>query len=77
MARPTLRDVTNWRRSDMSNAHALVECGTLTTPDGFVHHEGAYSVRDLRTGKRRLFYGESAWSDAQRLADDLYWKGAR
>lgn len=47
-----------------------------------IYREGAYRVIDTHTGKPAKvgkggtvpFIGESAWSAAERLANDLYWK---
>jgi hypothetical protein len=48
------------------------------TRTGTVYADGAYRVVDARTGKAvrgkggsAPFYGETAWSDAERLASDL------
>ena len=74
MTRPTLKDVRNWRdvTRDTDTGHVKVETGDLMY-QGHLWTEGAWSVRSLKTGKRTLFYGESAWSDAERLVSDLYW----
>ena len=53
--------------------------GDLTTRDGFTHLAGWYSVR-LNAHARKVsglrsctFYGETAWSDAERYAADVRW----
>lgn len=51
----------------------------VDTRTGTVYADGAYRVTDARTGKAAKkgkggtvpFYGETAWNDARRLADDL------
>jgi hypothetical protein len=54
----------------------------LDTKTGTVYTDGAYRV--VRNGKPAKkgkggtvpFYGETAWSDAERLASDLFWQVA-
>lgn len=54
------------------------------TVTGVTYIGGAYRVTDrnnkpAKRGKGGTipFFGESAWSDAERLASDLYWKAYR
>jgi hypothetical protein len=53
---------------------AVVETADLTdTRTGHVYREGAYRVRFPRKVegfRAKTFYGETAWSDAERLARD-------
>lgn len=54
----------------------------VDTVNGDTFRQGAYRVIDLRTGKPAKtgkggtvpFFGETAWSDADRLASDLSMK---
>lgn len=76
MTRPTLSDTRNWGVRYESDA-VKIEVADLMY-SGQLWHDGAYRVtikpgEDDRTGKprtpkKRLFYGESAWSDAERMA---------
>ena len=42
--------------------------------NGAQHVEGPNVNARRKGSKGRPFIGETAWSDAQRLADDLYWQ---
>lgn len=76
--RPKLSDVSDWRDVTIDvHEHAVkVEAGTLRY-QGHDWREGAWRVTDKHTGKRKVFYGESAWSDAERLADDLVFEARK
>jgi hypothetical protein len=74
---------TPWSVVDSAFDPFLIEAtDALDTKTGHVYSWGAYRVVDRETGKPVKrgkggtvpFYGESAWSAAQRLADDLYWQ---
>lgn len=69
-----------WSREAVHGAFVVESTDCVDKRTGTVYRDGAYRVVDGRTGKpaRRgkggtvPFYGETAWSDALRLADDLY-----
>lgn len=71
-----------WRRvDDDAGLQFFVQCAdALDKRTGDVWPDGAYRVVDSRTGRPAVrgkggthpFYGETAWSDALRLATDLY-----
>jgi hypothetical protein len=76
--RPTLADVKDWRdvTRDVHEGAVKVEAGTLNY-QGVDWSEGAWRITDKHTGKRKVFYGETAWSDAERLADDLMFEARK
>jgi hypothetical protein len=70
-----------WQTSSDRYGSFVVEVAdALDTKTGTVYTDGAYRV--VRNGKPAKkgkggtvpFYGESAWSAAERLASDLFWK---
>lgn len=54
--------------------------GDYRTPDGFYHYGGVHKVTAVHTlsgrsyARAKTFKGESAWSNAERLFEDLVWK---
>jgi len=66
MRRPKVAEVNNWTIvEDMSNEIATVwEADNI--PDFFKLTSPAHATK--------LFYGETAWQDAQRLSSDLFFK---
>lgn len=68
----TVRDVWDERKGTVVTETA----DALDTRTGNVYHAGAYRVRVLRAKTKGLprgktFIGETAWSDADRLHDDM------
>jgi hypothetical protein len=63
MAKPSVSLVKEWKVVYESD-EVRVEAGTA------VFREDYYKVIPT-SGRSKLFYGESAWSDAQRMASDL------
>lgn len=73
--RPSVNDVS-WRT--VSNEHGVkVESGDALWPgQSRVFYDSVWRVK--AEGQRaRLFWGESAWSDAERYAGDQRWIGGR
>jgi hypothetical protein len=70
-----------WRTDHTVGMLRIEVADALDKKTGHVFTDGAYRVVDHITGKtintgkgsRIPFYGESAWSAAERLANDLYW----
>lgn len=79
--RLTLANTANWRTLYDSDL-VTVEVGDIVRPESWP--SGAYRVKtkghlEIRGGKyippkTRVFYGESAWSDAERMASDVDFK---
>jgi len=64
MSKPSIKQVAQWFTVYDSD-YVLVQKGT-------VHFEDDYwMVQDRSSNKKRYLYGESAWSDAARLASDI------
>lgn len=64
MAKPSVSEVKNWEviyRSDL----VQLEVGTA------VFAEDYWRLTNFTNGKKKYFYGESAWSDSRREASDL------
>ena len=64
MTRPKASSVKSWRVVYDSE---LVRVKTGTAQ----FYEDYWQVWDKNTGKKRNYYGETAWSDAARTAGDL------
>lgn len=58
-----------------ASGHATLVADALDTKTGDVFRDGAWAVSTVKPGTKgsrgRPFYGETAWSDAERLAMDL------
>jgi hypothetical protein len=64
MAKPSVKEVKQW--------HTVYDSDEVLVKKGTVHFDDDYwMVLDRNTNKKRYLYGESAWSDAARLAADL------
>lgn len=70
-----------WDAEERFGNYVTQSTDATDTKNGQVYREGAWRVCDGRTGKpvtgkggTTPFFGESAWSDAQRLASDLHFK---
>ena len=66
MSRPNIKDVKKWEL-EYSNSAAQVFVADMDEKGFF------YKVEAL--GRTRYFYGETAWSDAYRFANDAQWFG--
>lgn len=64
MAKPSVSLVKDWEVVYDSD---LVELAVGTA----VFDEDYWRMTNLATGKKKYFYGESAWSDSRREASDL------
>jgi hypothetical protein len=74
--------VTAWEEDWRANGFGpfVLQCADIRDlRTGDEYREGTFRVIDGRTGKAvrgkggtHPFYGETAWSDAERLADDLW-----
>jgi hypothetical protein len=64
MAKPSVSLVKEW---DTVYESDLVELavGTAEFPEDY------WRMTDVATGKKKYFYGESAWSDSRREASDI------
>jgi hypothetical protein len=74
----------SWSESYTSNiigAYRIEVADCVDKRTNTVYTHGAYRVVRIDTGKPAKvgkggtvpFYGEMAWADAERLANDLYW----
>jgi hypothetical protein len=64
MAKPSVSLVKDWEvayRSDL----VQLEVGSA------VFHFDYWRLTNFKTGKKKYFYGETAWSDSRREASDL------
>ena len=61
------------RDSIDGSIQVTVEFADVMDRNGAYHWDGAWRVR-LNGKHVKTFKGETAWSDAQRLADDIYRK---
>lgn len=67
MAKPKVSEVSGWYLdNELSNDTALVWWSQ--------DHMGEFAKVTTLGGKPKYFYGESAWSDASRMAGDLHSK---
>lgn len=74
MNRPSIKDVTWYAESD--HAGVKVESGDAVWPGFGLFRGCAYRVSV--EGKRpKVFWGETAWSDAERYAGDERWISGR
>lgn len=64
MAKPSVSLVKNWEVTYDSD---LVELAVGTA----VFAEDYWRMTNKETGKKKYFYGETAWSDSRREANDL------
>jgi hypothetical protein len=64
MARPSVSVVKDWQVV-YSSAEVEVRVGSA------VFQQDYWLVIDKKSKKKKYFYGESAWSSAQRFASDL------
>lgn len=64
MARPSVSLVKNWEVTYDSD---LVELAVGTA----VFAEDYWRMINKETGKKKYFYGETAWSDSRREANDI------
>jgi len=64
MAKPSISTVKSWRVVFESD-RVLVEAGSSQFTDDF------WRVKPKNGDRAKSFYGESAWSDAQRMAADI------
>lgn len=62
MAKPSVNLVKEWELEDDTDDY--------TIHSGTAVFEGDYYKVSTSDGKKKLFYGETAWSDAQRYAHD-------
>jgi len=66
MAKPSVTAVKDWYVAYDSDTVQL-EVGTA------VFDEDYWKVVNKVTGQKKYFYGESAWSDSRREANDIEW----
>ncbi len=64
MAKPSVKLVSEWETAYASEL-VIVSYGTA------VFEQDYWRVKNLSNGKVQYFYGESAWSDARRIASDI------
>lgn len=62
MSKPSVTLVKAWELEDSTDAY--------TIHSGTAVFEGDYYKVSTSDGKSKLFYGEMAWSDAERYAND-------
>ena len=64
MSKPSVSSVKDW---EVVYGSGLVELavGTAEFPEDY------WRMTNRETGKKKYFYGESAWSDSRREASDL------
>lgn len=83
MSRFKVEGPWNTRISGQNYGRYLIQyADARDTKTNTLYMAGAYRVIDETTGKPAVrgkggtvpFYGEVAWSDAERLASDLFWK---
>lgn len=74
-----------WSDETTTGRFTVQAADALDTRTGHVYRDGAYRVVDTETGKPAKrgkggtvpFYGETAWNDSRRLAEDLVWAERR
>ena len=70
MAKPSVSLVKDWYVAYDSD---LVQLSVGTA----VFDEDYWQLLNKATGKKKYFYGETAWSDSRREASDLDWGALR
>jgi hypothetical protein len=66
MAKPSVTAVKDWYVAHESNTVQLAVGSAVFDSD-------YWRVVNKVTGKKKYFYGESAWNNSHRFADDIEW----
>lgn len=67
--------VGDWSEHDSDEVSRVLVADLRDKRNGDTFRDGAWRIVDKSTGRIvRTFFGEVAWSDAERLFHDRYWR---